>query len=359
MVVLLVGLVVVAGLALVFLYFRSQAAKQDTLLALLALAVDREMPLGPSLDSVADQFRGEFRRKVRALSHYVNSGVSLPDALDCEPGALARDAGLLARIGYESGTLAGALRQASANRGLLKPVWTGIAGRIAYFLFVLFVIEGVSGFLFFAIIPKYERILADFGVAPPPVTRLVIGFGHSIGQSFMLYWLLMIVQMIVLLSLPLTMLGWSRLDIPLVDRLFDRRHAALILRSISWVVEGGMSLSRALEILMDWYPSRRIRARLQRVSLDVKHGTDGVESLAHHGLISQADAAVLESARRTGNLPWALRETAESGERRLAYRLQGFLQLLLPLILFALGGLVALLVVAYLTPLFKVIEVLL
>jgi protein transport protein HofC len=101
-----------------------------------------------------------------------------------------------------------------------------------------------------------------------------------------------------------------------------------------------------------------MRERLIKVLLDVQHGTDWLESLAHHGLLGRTDAAVLRSARRVGNLPWALRETAESGERRLAYRLEAFLQLLMPIVLVAFGGLVGLIVVAYLSPLITILETL-
>ena len=67
------------------------------------------------------------------------------------------------------------------------------------------------------------------------------------------------------------------------------------------------------------------------------------------------DAAVLASAQRVGNLDWALRELAESSDRRLGYRLQFWLQLIFPLIVLAVGALVFLLAVAYFLPLVTLI----
>src|SRR3954463_14550000 len=109
--VLLVGVLVTMIMAFALIFARRRSVQREALLAVLALAIERQMPLGPTFDAVSDQFSGEFRRKARALSHYVNSGLSLPAALDHEPGALPPDAEIIARIGYESDTLSGALRE--------------------------------------------------------------------------------------------------------------------------------------------------------------------------------------------------------------------------------------------------------
>ena len=113
-----------------------------------------------------------------------------------------------------------------------------------------------------------------------------------------------------------------------------------------------------LGTLAEYHPSGWVRERVGRVLQDVRKGADCWKSLRDHGLIRPADAAVLEAASRVGNLPWALRETAESGERRLGYRLQLWLQLLFPAVVLAMGGLVCVLVTAFFLPLVTLIEAL-
>jgi protein transport protein HofC len=92
------------------------------------------------------------------------------------------------------------------------------------------------------------------------------------------------------------------------------------------------------------------------VALDLTQGKDWCVSLYEQGLLRPADAAVLESARRVGNLSWALRETAENGERRLAYRLQTWVQALFPLFVLLIGALVFVVAVGYFSPLVILIE---
>ena len=72
--------------------------------------------------------------------------------------------------------------------------------------------------------------------------------------------------------------------------------------------------------------------------------------------MGRADAALLASAERVGNLPWAMRETADSGERRLAYRLVAVGQVFQTLAILAMGGLVLLFTITYFSPLVTLIE---
>jgi len=87
----------------------------------------------------------------------------------------------------------------------------------------------------------------------------------------------------------------------------------------------------------------------------VQQGADWIESLLNYNLIRSADAEVLKSSAAVGNLAWALAELAETSERRLAIRLQSFIQILFPLVVFTLGFIVFLFAMAYFAPLVKLI----
>ncbi len=148
------------------------------------------------------------------------------------------------------------------------------------------------------------------------------------------------------------------LNIPLIDALLWRRHSSLVMRALSLAVAGQKPIAAGIEGLAHDYPAGWVRRRLVRIDEDVHKGRDWIESLQDRGLIRRSDAAVLDAAQRVGNLEWALRELAESSDRRLGYRLEFWLQLLFPLLIIAAGALVSLFALAYFLPLVKLIEVL-
>src|SRR5262249_32961815 len=134
-------LIVATGVGIGVLVAKRRSTQQEALIRTLAIAASRELPLPPALEAVSDFCSGDYRRKVRALAFYLDRGVPLTEALDREPGVFPRDAALLTRIGWETGTLPGALREIELTRVTLRPAWTGIAGRIAYLMFVLWVLQ--------------------------------------------------------------------------------------------------------------------------------------------------------------------------------------------------------------------------
>ncbi len=247
--------------------------------------------------------------------------------------------------------LPGALREAAASRSTLRPPWAAISSRIAYFLWVILVIQSISAFILYFIVPKYEAIFYDFGVPLPQVTIFVIMASHFLLKFSWLLVPLILAEVLLLLSWPFSFFGWEYFHVPVLDRLFIRRHTALVLRCLGWVVEAGKPMPWGIALLSRWYPTRWVRVRLERAAVDIAHGDDWTTALARQGLLRPADVALLESAQRVGNLGWALRETAEGGERRLAYRLQIAVDTLFPLVVIALGTLVGLIAVAFFTPL--------
>lgn len=353
---------VIGGMALSFSVLLGRSvAEREAVVGILALAAERELLLGPALDAMADQFRGRTRREITALAAHLDAGLSLSEALDQVPKTLSPDAELLARVGSEVGLLGPALREVDATRRDLTTSWEAATMHVVHWLWVFVVIQVVFNFTLYYILPKYRVILAEFGAVLPEPTRLLLEFGNRVAIPGTPFFVLIALLELLGIFMALNFLARPsrRFRIHVFDRILNRRYKALILRSLAWIVEGGCPLSRGLELLATSHPTRSGRTRLSRVLMDVQHGSDLIESLVHHRLVSKADAALLDSARRVGNLPWALRETAHNGERRLAYRLQVVIHVMTPFVFLGLGLLVGFLALAYFAPLIKVIEVLL
>ena len=88
----------------------------------------------------------------------------------------------------------------------------------------------------------------------------------------------------------------------------------------------------------------------------MRHGESWIDALWHQGLIRPTDAEVLASASEVGNLAWAMRELAETGERRLAFRFQAVIQTLFPLVVVGFGLVVVFLAIAFFAPLSMLIR---
>jgi type II secretory pathway component PulF len=137
---------------------------------------------------------------------------------------------------------------------------------------------------------------------------------------------------------------------------FWRYDASLVLRSLSLLLAQRVPLPQALTLLANVYPRGNVRRRLTQVALDVERGGNWLPAMQRQWLLGPAEVAVLQSAARAGNLPWALEEMGDALMRRLSYRLTLLHQILYPILLLLFSAFVAFVSIALLLPLIALIQ---
>lgn len=351
--VLVVVLVISCVISLAVVLVQRNTMQQESLLWALAIATERGLPLPPAALAFADQFGGGFRWRCQMLAAALEEGKGLPEAIDEAPGLVSPEAVVLIKAGASSGHLADGLRMAATVRQLRQAAWGDLAGTLAYLGFLSMGMGLIVTFVLYFIVPKFVAIFADFGVELPAPTVFVIQASHFAMKYFYL-WLPPLIGLSILL--PLSWLNAWRWDVPPFDRIFRRRHSALVMRALALAVKGGKPIVDGLSRLAVDYPARWVRGRLRTAEDRVRGGADWVEALLDQRVIRPAEAAVLSSAQRVGNLEWALEEMGASAERRLGYRLRFWTQLLFPAVVVSFGGFVLVIAVAFFSPLVTLIS---
>jgi general secretion pathway protein F len=347
---------VIAAFVLVEGVRKHHAGRQYGLLWLLAVSAERSMPLAPAVEAFARERGGLYGRRVNRLAELLNAGVPLPDALDRCGRLLPRFSLPMIRIGWDSGALAPALRQAATVYSLNEPIWMALNGKIAYLLtlptfgFLLLV------FVMIKIIPSFEKIFKDFGTTLPAITVTLIKVSTFVVNYWFLLFPFYLFALLTLVHVTMRYFGWTDAEMPGTAWFTRRLDSAQILDTLSLVAGQQRPLPEGIAALARSYPKKSIRRRLREAVADIEVGRDWCESLLWHGLIRRPESAILQAAQRAGNLPWALREMADSGRRRLAYRVQAISQVLLPPIVIAMGLVVMFIVVALFVPLISLIQ---
>lgn len=330
--------------------------QQNALLWSMAISAEKSVPLDLAIEAFAHEGQGLIKLKAKKLAELLKSGVSLPEALDKVPGLLPAPVLTMIHSGHESGTLSKTLRQALTSRDLFAIIWSSLIAKLLYIFFVICTGGSIVLFVIYKIIPSYEKIFRDFGRALPPVTQALIRSSHFIQNNWYIFVPLDLLFVGVAIYIFISYLGWVPFYLPGVGRLMRRRHTAAILDSLALAAEYNRPVGNSIATLAASYPLHSIRRKLKLVEKDVTQGSDWCESLYQHGLIKSVDKAVLKAAQRVNNLPWAMREMADSNRRRLAYRLNALVQLAYPPVILCLGVIVMFIVVSIFLPLISLIS---
>ncbi|MHC4405827.1 MAG: type II secretion system F family protein, partial [Planctomycetota bacterium] len=333
---------------------RHRQATQYAVLSALTVAAERGVPLTAALEAFAHDHGGVMRRRALRTADLLDSGTTLCDALTRVPRVVPPQSMPVILAGNSAGALASGLRSALDSHDANESLWHEAAVKVLYLAGLILLAFGAGTYFAWIIVPHLQQIFAEFHRELPSETRITagtLGFFGTPGLVLLGTGVFCVLVALVFVYAALRYVGWVRWDPPGVKGLARRLDTAAILQSLALAAEHRQSLTEGIAGLVSSYPKKSIRDQLTRVLADLRNGADWCESMQTHGLIRQADFAVLQAAARAGNLPWALREMADSNRRRLAYGLEWALQGLYPLAIVAFGFLTLALVRAYLVPL--------
>ena len=293
-----------------------------------------------------------FDRRLDDLARRLAAGDALSAALRETPGVAAREVRLAAAVGEATGALGPALR--GADRERWSAAWLEVAPRVVYPLLVLVFVSGVTTFLMVFILPRFQKIFAEFGEQLPQTTRYLAGAWASVEDVLPLGapgGLLLLAAAAAVVANPTV-----RWYTPVVGGLYQWGVQAEVLRTLGRLLAVGRTVPEALVFLATAADLPAVaRRRLRAAAAAVGRGEPLDASLADAGLLPPSMAPLVRSAERVRNLPWALVELGDHLAGR-AFRVVRRLSLVVSPILVALvGAVVGFIAVAMFLPLIQLI----
>jgi type II secretory pathway component PulF len=336
---------------------RFQAAERMSLLRVLAAAAERDIPLESAARAFAADRRDFLGLRAQTLADYLEAGVPLTLAFRRSYNSVPPSVELAADLGQQMGTLGSALRQAIDQLDDLEVSLRSLIEKLFYLTFIVTFGIGVLTFILIKIVPVFQKILEEFDVNVPAVTRGVVDVSHVVvsGGWVLLLPLIAILGVLMFAGL-LYYVGISPRFIPGRSLIWWRADTALVLRWIATAVRQKRPIAEAVRLLAIYFPYHRLRYRLAVASKRIDQGADWTVCLRHARVIRLPEGVVFKAAERVGNLAWALDEMADSCVRRSAYRLRLFVSVAFPTVLIVVGVCFFFVQVGILMPLIKLIQ---
>jgi type IV pilus assembly protein PilC len=205
------------------------------------------------------------------------------------------------------------------------------------------------------IVPKMEKIFADFKIKLPDVTmhmiagvRCVLKYEWLVGLG-----ILALLAMIVVLLCSSTVC-WH---FPLFGRLYRMHAQARVLKALSILLDTGKPVPQALGLLIEsgYFPAA-VERRLEAVRNAVQQGEPLAESLFRQRLLPRSMVPLVQAAGRANNLPWALSELGESHAKNLFRLARRITLAIFPIAIVAMGLAIAAIALGMFLPLVQLIS---
>lgn len=324
----------------------------------LATLLKAGLPVDEALGAVAEQSESRLARRILAeLRARVVEGSSLAAAMLGFESSFPEMYRASVLAGEQSGQLDVVLARLAEHveRGddLRQRVWLALA----YPLLLLGLSLALVAALMTWVVPQLIEVFAGMGQRLPPLTRgliVVSDFVQAWGLALLVGFTALLVAAAVLLRQPGPRRRFQALllGLPLFGSLLRGAATARFARTLALLSGSAVPVLDALRIAAEVLGNLPMRDAVREVALRVREGSGLARALGASGLFPPIAVHLVASGERSGQLEPLLEQLALYQEREVESRLGALMAVLGPLAILMVGGLVLLIVLAILLPIF-------
>jgi len=287
----------------------------------------------------------------------VQTGVTLSNAMKSFPKVFTE---LLINM-VEAGEISGQLdlimkRMADLFEKEYK-INAKIKGAMVYPIILISVASVVSGVLILVVLPGFVNMFEGFGIALPAPTRALLALGDFIKK----FWWLIIAGFFLLFYSMKKSLNTAegrlkyddlKLKLPIVGKLNKKVATTRFARSLSTMLNSGISIIEAMEMVGKVIGNRSVNRMIDDSMEKIKKGEGISGPLDSTGLFPPMLISMIEIGEETGSLNALLETTANFYDDEVDYAIESMIQMINPIILLVMAIVVGTIVMAVAMPMF-------
>ena len=298
------------------------------------------------------------QQMTRALHQALVDGRSFSQALRDFPRVFPAIYVNLVAAGEASGALPDILKRLVSHlmqaknlrdrvqQALIYPAFLALAGVALITIFITFMVPQLTGFM------------AQSGGSLPMPTRILLGANHVITGYWWLFALVVVGAVVGLRAFVRTDEGritWDRfrLMVPGYGRIIRHRYYAQFSRTLGTLMENGIPLLKALDLVTEIAGNRYLETRLADVRRSVIDGANLSAALSAQQLFPELFTDMMAVGEQTGHFATTMQTVADVYERELDRTVNVVSALIPPVIIALIAVLVGFVVYSILSAVFE------
>ncbi|MEC7823978.1 MAG: type II secretion system F family protein [Pseudomonadota bacterium] len=230
-----------------------------------------------------------------------------------------------------------------------------------YPIFVVFALVAALVIMNVFVIPKFADMFSKFGAELPIMTRFLLGMS----DFFVNQWLFLVGGVVFIiaavchyLSTPDGLLNWDRrkLRMPIIGKVLERSLLARFCRSFSMMLQAGLPLTTALNLVAEAVGNRHMELRIITMRQSIEKGENLSRVAQASGLFTPMVLQMVNVGEETGRVDELLAEVAGFYEREVDYDLNSLTAKIEPILIGIVAGMVLVLALGIFTPMWDMMS---
>jgi len=326
----------------------------------LATMINAGLPIAQSIKTLELQTKKTSVKKILAsAASDVEGGSQLSNALARFPETFTQLDLTLIASGETSGTLDKALLRMADQLEKEQSLMRKIRGALIYPIFVLVVVVVVVAVMVIYVMPQMEGLYTSFGAQLPFLTRMMISISHFLSK-FAPYLILIGIGLAIFtgfaIKRPAGRKVWDNLKIhlPIINVLLIKMYMARFSRTLSGLVGSGVPLLDSLNIVSRAVGNVIYEELILAASEKVKAGVALSDALRDNPEFLPIVSEMISVGEKTGELDSMLSNLADYFEDEVDVAVKSISNLIEPVMIVILGGLVAIILMAIMLPIYQI-----
>ena len=325
----------------------------------LATLVKSGLPLEEALLAVSQQTdKPRVRSIILGVRSKVMVGHTLADGLTDFPGSFPEIYRATVAASEQSGHLDAVLERLADYTDNRQQLRSRTLSAMLYPVLLFTVCVAIVFFLLVSVVPKVVEVFRTSEAQLPLLTQLLIT-GSDFMRDFGVYVVVLIAGAFFLFNRWLRIESNRRrwhaflLRMPLVGKVVRGSNTARFARTLSTLTASTVPVLEALRISSEVVTNLPMKGAVEEAAVRVREGAPIGRSLGTSRVFPPMMIHLISSGETSGELDTMLERAAIHQERELDSILQAVVGLLGPLMILVMGGLVLVIVLAMLLPIFE------
>lgn len=334
----------------------------------LSVMLDSGVVLSDAIEAIADQMRpGVFQQVIFDIAQRITNGDSLSSALQSYPRIFDSMFVSMVKASEASGKMSHMLDVLSGYLNADADTRKQVKSAMIYPLIMLLMAVAATGSLMFFVLPRFTKIYQSRGAALPKLTQLLVDGSNLVGNPVFLafavtagalgFWGVMMGKRT---ESGRRILGWMKVHTPIFGTMFIDAVMTRSMRILSTMVNTGVSLLEALEVMRisnDNYLFRTLWANVDARIRDGYQLSDAIMLSPYNHLIAPGILQMLRAGEKSGQIGMVCDRISVFLEKKLQNSIRTGTALIEPLMIILMGGIIGTIAIALLLPVFKVSSV--
>ncbi|OQX25764.1 MAG: pilus assembly protein PilC [Desulfobacteraceae bacterium IS3] len=321
--------------------------------------IDAGLPIIQCLDILSTQAENPtFRKVLKDIKITVESGNTLAEAMKKYPDLFDDLFANMIAAGEAGGILDTILRRLSEHLEKAAKLKAKVKSAMMYPMITIFVAVIVVMVIMVFVIPVFQDMFAGLGGQLPALTQMVVNMSNFVKSNVIFIVGGMVGGLFAFKKFYKTEKGHIMVDdfslkIPVMGILIRKIAVAKFSRTMGTMLQSGVGILDALDIVAKTAGHKTVEMTIYEVRSEISEGRTMADPLLESGVFPSMVCSMISVGEATGALDIMLEKIADFYDDEVDEAVNGMTEMIEPMMMVFLGGVIGTLVIAMYLPIFS------